>query len=71
MKFIEHLYVSKSIENVNKVKNKLRRNIGQVLVYITAISENPTEQLDIYHCSILKQKYFHKSKFPPLSTVTA
>ena len=71
MKFIEHLYVSKSIENVDKVKNKLRRNIGQVLVYITAISENPTEQLDIYHCSILKQKYFHKSKDFTIVAITS
>ena len=61
MKFIEHLYVSKSIKNVDKVKSKLKRNVGQIMVYITAISENPTEQLDIYHCSILQQKYFHKN----------
>ena len=62
MKFIEHLYVSNSIKNVNKVISRLKRNVGQLKVYITAISENPTEQLDIYHCSVLKQKYFHKSK---------
>ena len=60
MKFIEHLYVSKSIKNVNKVISRLKRNVGQIKVYITAISENPTEQLDIYHCSVLQQKYFHK-----------
>ena len=62
MKFIEHLYVGKSIKNVNKVISKLKRNVGQIMIYITAISENPTEQLDIYHCSILQQKYFHKSE---------
>ncbi len=62
MKFIEYLYVSNSIKNVNKVISKLKRNVGQIKVYITAISENPTEQLDIYHCSVLQQKYFHKSK---------
>ena len=60
MKFIEHLYVSKSIKNVDKVISKLRRNVGQIMVYIISISENSTEQLDIYHCSIMQQKYFHK-----------
>lgn len=71
MKFIEHLYVSNSIKNVNKVISKLKRNVGQIAVYITAISENPTEQLDIYHCSILQQKYFHKSKDFTIVAITA
>ena len=71
MKFIEHIYVSKSIKNVDKVKSKLKRNVGQIMVYITAISENPTEQLDIYHCSILQQKYFHKSKDFTIVAITS
>ena len=71
MKYIKHLYISKTIKNVDKVKNKLKRNVGQVMVYITAISENPNEQLDIYHCSILKQKYFHKSKDFTIVAITS
>lgn len=71
MKFIEHLYVSNSIKNVNKVISKLKRNAGQVMVYITAISENPTEQLDIYHCSVLQQKYFHKSEDFTIVAITS
>jgi hypothetical protein len=62
MKFIEHLYVSKSIKNVNRVIWKLKHNAGQIKIYITAISKHPTDQLDIYHCSVLQQKYFHKDK---------
>lgn len=58
MKFIDNLYVSKSIKNVKRVIWKMRRNIGQIKVYITTISKHPTDQLDIYHCSILQQKYF-------------
>ena len=54
MKFIKHFYVSKSIENVNRVISRLKRNVGQIGVYITTISTNPAEQLDIYHCSVLK-----------------
>lgn len=71
MKFIEHLYVSNSIKNVNKVISRLKRNVGQVMVYITAISENPTEQLDIYHCSVLQQKYFHKDKNFTIVAITS
>lgn len=62
MKFIDNLYVSKSIKNADKVISKLKRNVGQIMVYIISISENPTDQLDIYHCSIMQQKYFHKDK---------
>ena len=62
MKFLKHFYVSKSIENVNKVISRLKRNVGQISVYVTAISQNPAEQLDIYHCSVLQQKYFRKNK---------
>ncbi len=71
MKFIEHFYVSNSIENVNKVISRLKRNVGQIGVYITSISENPTEQLDIYHCSVFKQKYFRKSKDFTIVAITA
>ena len=58
MKFIDNLYVSKSIKNVKRVIWKMRRNIGQIKVYITTLSKHPTDQLDIYHCSILQQKFF-------------
>ncbi len=71
MKFIKHFYVSKSIENVNRVISRLKRNVGQIGVYITSISTNPAEQLDIYHCSVLQQKYFHKSKDFTIVAITA
>lgn len=62
MKFIKNLYVSNSIKNPDKVISKLKRNAGQIMVYIISISENSTDQLDIYHCSVMQQKYFHKNK---------
>ena len=46
MKFIKHFYVSKSIENVNKVISRLKRNVGQISVYITSVSQNPMERGD-------------------------
>lgn len=62
MKFIEHLYVSNSIKNADKVISKLKRNVGQIMVYIISISNNSSDQLDIYHCSVMQQKVFHKDK---------
>ncbi len=62
MKFIEHLYVSESIKNVKRVIWKLKKRIGQIKVYIVAISNHPSDQLDIFHCSVLKQKFFCQDK---------
>ena len=45
MKFYRRLYVGPSIRNVNKIKWKLLTGRGQ---------------LDIFHCALLKQKYFDK-----------
>ncbi len=62
MRFIDHYYVGSSIKNVKRVIWKLKRNIGQIAVYITSISKHPNDQLEIYHCSMLKQKFFRKDK---------
>ena len=71
MKFIEHLYVSNSIKNVKRVIWKLKHNAGQIKVYITAISNHPTDQLDIYRCSVLQQKFFHKDKDFTIVAITS
>lgn len=71
MKFIEHFYVSRSIENVNKVISGLKRNVGQIGVYITTISYSPTEQLEIYHCSVFKQKFFRNKNELTIVAITA
>ncbi len=60
MKFIEQLYISNSIKDSKKVIWKLKHNIGQIKVYIVSISKHPTDQLDIYHCSMLQQKFLKK-----------
>lgn len=59
MKFYRSLYVGESIRQVNKVKWKLRVGAGQFSIYLIALSNND-DQLDIFHCSQLKQKYFDK-----------
>lgn len=71
MKFIKQLYVSNSIKNVNRVIWKLQHNVGQIKVYIISISNHPSDQLDIYHCSVLQQKYFHKDKDFTIVAITS
>lgn len=62
MKFIKELYVSNTVKNVKTVMWKLQRNIGQLGIFLVVISRHPSDQLEIYHCSVLKQKYFQKQK---------
>lgn len=59
MKFYRRLYVGPSIRNVNKIKWKLLTGRGQFGIYLIALSHT-SDQLDIFHCALLKQKYFDK-----------
>ena len=59
MKFYDDLYVGESIKKVNNVKWKLRTGAGQFQIYIISLSHS-SDQLDIFHCSILKQKHFNR-----------
>lgn len=59
MKFYRRLYVGPSIRNVNKIKWKLLTGRGQLGIYLISLSCT-SDQLDIFHCALLKQKYFDK-----------
>lgn len=59
MKFYRRLYVGESVKKVNKVKWKLYTGAGQFQIYLIALS-NTSDQLDIFHCSLLKQKHFDR-----------
>ena len=59
MKFYRRLYVGPSIRNVNKIKWKLLTGRGQLGIYLISLSRT-SDQLDIFHCALLKQKYFDK-----------
>ncbi len=59
MKFYRRLYVGPSIRNVNKIKWKLLTGRGQLGIYLSSLSRT-SDQLDIFHCALLKQKYFDK-----------
>lgn len=56
MKFYHKLYVGDKVKNLLLIKNKLRMGIGTIKVYIISLS-NGTDQLDIFHAGLLKQKY--------------
>ena len=62
MKFYKNLYIGESIKNPNKVRWKLRRNAGQLNIYVIVLS-SANDQLELYHCAFLKQKYY--KKHPP------
>lgn len=62
MRFYKHLYVSDSIQNINRVKWKLKHNAGQIHIYVIALAENKVDQLEIYHCALLQQKFYHKKE---------
>lgn len=59
MKFYRNLYVGSSVKNVNRVKWKLLTGAGQFGIYVISISHT-SDQLDIFHCAMLKQKSFGK-----------
>lgn len=62
MKFYKNLYVGEGIKHPNRVKWKLRHNAGQFQIYVIALASGQ-DQLEIYHCAFLQQKYY--KKHPP------
>ncbi len=59
MKFYKNLYIGETIKKPNKVKWKLRSNVGQMNVYVIVLAKGK-DQLEIYHCAFLHQKYYRK-----------
>lgn len=62
MKFYKNLYTGSTIKDVKKVKRKLVTNAGQAEIYVIAVCRG-RDQLEIYHCALLQQKYYKKN--PP------
>ncbi len=58
--FHNNLYVGDSIKNPVLVKWKLKHGAGQLSIYVITEAVCDTDQLDIYHCAFLKQKYYKK-----------
>ena len=65
MRFYRGLYISPSIEKKrNKIIWKLRTGRPQPTIYVIALAKN-SDQLEIYHSAMLKQKYYKKKNHAP------
>lgn len=62
MRFHNKLYIGESIKHPQRVKWKLRVAAGQFQVYLIVISNNKENQLECFHNSLLKQKFFRRQK---------
>lgn len=64
MRFHKELYIGDSIRNIRKVKWKLKHHAGQLGIFVITLSESDGgDQLEIYHCAFLQQRYY--KKYPP------
>lgn len=65
MRFYRGLYISPSIEKKrSKVIWKLRTGRPQPMIYVIALAKN-SDQLEIYHSAMLRQKYYRKKNHAP------
>lgn len=62
MKFYKNLYIGETIKDAKKVKRKLITGAGQLGIYVITLCKG-RDQLEIYHCAFLQQKYYRKN--PP------
>lgn len=62
MTFYSELYCDEiTLKNKKKIIRKIRRNAGQLGVYVISLSEG-NDLFDIFHVGMLKQKYFPKQE---------
>lgn len=59
MYFAKSLYVGDKITDDRKVRWKLKHRAGQLDIYVIALC-NGSDQLEIYHCAFLQQRYYRK-----------
>lgn len=61
MRFNKKLYYGDSIgKKGNRIVKKLKSNSGQLNTYVITLPSQKNGLLEIYHSSILKQKYYRK-----------
>lgn len=62
MTFYRDLYCDENIQKKKKkIIRKIRRNAGQLSVYVIALSKG-SDLFDIFHVGMLKQAYFPKEE---------
>ena len=61
VKFYKYLYTTEKYKSKkDKICRKLKWNMGQINVYVIALSTGE-DQLEIFHSALLKQKAFRKN----------
>lgn len=60
MIWAEHLYLSESIRNPEKIKRKIRQHAGLPFIYVIVLSDREDEQLVIYCADEYLKDYMKK-----------
>ena len=64
MRFAKNLYIGESIgKNRRLVIWKLQHGAGMLTSYVIALPREGNDPLEIYHNSVLRQRYYHRK--PP------
>ncbi|MCR4989836.1 MAG: hypothetical protein K6A38_03130 [Lachnospiraceae bacterium] len=63
MKYYRYLYVSDSINNIDKVKKNLKAHKGVLGIYVIMLSSDP-DQVEIMNAAFLRLNYY--IKHPPI-----
>lgn len=60
--YSENLYLGEGVneKKLNKIKRNIRQGRGRFDLYIISLSNNDSDQLDIFHNAMFKQKLYRK-----------
>ena len=56
MKFYKYLYIGDTVKEPDRVKRRLKLHAVQ-MIYVVCLAQED-DQLEIYHCAYLKQRYY-------------
>lgn len=57
--YSDNLYLGESVKHINRIKRRIKYGRGQLKVFLLTLS-NTDDQIDIFHNSMLKQRYYRK-----------
>lgn len=62
IEFSKNLYLGADLneKKINKYKRNIRQGRGRFDIHVISLSNNPHNQLDVFHNALFKQRLFHK-----------
>lgn len=57
--YSDNLYIGDTVKHINRIKRKIKLGKGQIRLYLITLANN-CDQLDIFHNSMLKQRFYRK-----------